>query len=215
MHCEHVKASLGAVLDYLQDFVSGDVQFLGTPLECFELALAEQMDRVESMQDAMAATLAEIASQGAECSHSSLAASCAQCLDDPGPLALPGPSGAVRVRQGGAVLRRVAATFRTAARTATEPALRERYAALAERLRGLPAARILDVTAPASGALGQSYVGLRRTDLPDDGRSPLAVVVTLVRNRKGCMPALTGPDRALLEQAFEAFKNTLAPGRER
>jgi hypothetical protein len=172
-----------------------------------------EVDAAESASDAVDATVESFAETSAACSHSNLVESCDACDGDTGtppPVPL---TGAVKSQLSARHLGKIATALRTEARRTTDTALRDRYTALANRLRRMPDARVLDVTAPASVPFSQNFVALRRSDLPDDGRSPLAVVMTLVRSRR-CPPPLSRTDRLLLDDGWETFRRTLDPGRD-
>jgi hypothetical protein len=140
-------------------------------------------DRAEAAVEQVDAALENFAEVGGACSHESLVESCEEC--DGGATTLPPPmlSGAVKAQQSAKHLGELAAAFKSESRRTTDIVLQDQYAELARRLRDIPRARVLDVTAPTGEPFSQSYVTLRRSGVPDDGRSPLAVVLTFVRSR--------------------------------
>ena len=171
------------------------------------------VETAEAASDAMNAALESFGETSATCSHSNLVESCDACDGNAGPPPPVTLTGAVKSQLNARHLRKLATALRTEARGTTDTALRDRYIALATRLRRMPDARVLDVMAPAGVPFSQNFVALRRSDLPDDGRSPLAVVMTLVRSRR-CPPPLSRSDRLLLDDAWETFRRTLDPGRD-
>jgi hypothetical protein len=214
VRCDEAKNSVQAELNLLETFLSG-----GDPLqtERFQVkAVANQaIDVAATARQKMNELLDDFAVAAVPCRHDELVASSNECSgqspSEPPPLI---PTGKVRVEQSTRNLGRLAAAFRAASDQTTDSNLRARYAAVSERLRRLNNAQVLNVTAPSNEPFTQSFIALRRVDAPDDGRSPIGVVLTLVGSRRPCPPELNFADRQLLDQALQSFKNTLLPGRE-
>ncbi len=209
-HCQQARDNLQAAIAALDTFLAGDGH-LPAPFNSLAARPPSAIEAAQVARDAMNGVLTEFANRSAPCRHDNLVASCEECTV-PGEIPALVPSGVVTVERSRQHLGRLATAFRSASRETTDPAWRARYDALASRLSGLPAERVLDVTAPAGEALSQRFVAVRPSSAPDDRRSPLAVVLTVIGSRR-CPPELNPADRRLLDEALETFKNTLAPVR--
>jgi hypothetical protein len=141
--------------------------------------------------------------------EASLEASCDACPPDPigGSQLL--HTGLVQLIQRRQVVGRFVGAFQSAANHTDDPELAARFADLATRLAAVPNDRVLQVLFPSSSAVGQHMLAVRPPELPDDGESPLVVVLTAVEPGEGT-PALNAADIQLLFEQIRLFEATLA-----
>jgi hypothetical protein len=189
-----VQSAGGLTQDEKQNFLAGADAGLG--------------DAERNLLDA-ADTVAGLGSLTGSLSEESLEASCAEC-EDPiftgSPLAL---SGAVTLFAGRQVVGRFVGAFHSAANDTDDPQLAARLADLAGRLAAVPNDRVLQVLFPSGSGVGQHLLALRAPELPDDGESPLVVVLTgWASEAPG--PAPNAADIQLLFEHVRLFGDTLA-----
>jgi hypothetical protein len=101
----------------------------------------------------------------------------------------------------------IANSFQQAALDVEDTVLASRYGSIAAKLASLPPSRIFHASFPASTAVGSVSVALRNSALPDDGTSPLAVVLT-ARVDTSAQPTLL--DVRIVLDALRLFGRTLA-----
>lgn len=142
----------------------------------------------------------------AELTPAALGSSCADCPKETGPVNH--RSVAVSLKQDASPLQPVAAAFQTAAAAESDPDLADRYLAIATRMLAIPVPRVLHVRHPAETRVGTTFVGLLAEGEPDDGASPLAVVIGgEVTPRR-----MSFADERILSEAWRSFFRVIDPG---
>ncbi len=212
--CDGVETALASLQAHVNDTVQSAGGLTQDEKQNFlEGADAGLGDAEKNLLDA-AETVAGLGSLTASLSEESLEASCAEC-EDPvftgSPLAL---SGAVTLFAGRQTVGRFVGAFHSAANDTDDPELAARLADLAARLAAVPNDRVLQILFPSGSGVGQHLLALRAPELPDDGESPLVVVLTGLASGAP-RPAPNAADIQLLFEHVRLFEDTLArePGR--
>ena len=148
---------------------------------------------------------------GGEVSTITLAAAQANCDECPSPF-LPRsfffPPFSIEVARDDSVISSLAGAFSATASSEADLALAARYAGIAQKLPTLPTDRILYVSHPTDAPGETLAIGLRSSSLPDDGVSPLAVIIRADPSSSTPMGIV---DRRVVLDAWRALSRTVDP----
>ncbi len=132
--------------------------------------------------------------------------SCEECELSPREDPLIPLSGAVILQTDRTPLDRYVTAFQAAARVTPDPDLALRLSDIALRLEEISDGRVLHLTYASTSAIGQDYLALYPANAPDDGLSPLIVVLTaLNEDPDPPLPPMNAADERLLFDGYQAF----------
>jgi len=203
--CEAVREDLVAVRVTIPSELN---QFQGPDLlEWADAQLAFAQDNYDCLQD-LHADLADIVGS------INLPYAQAGCDDCGGP----GPglglvldtSTILDVGPDSGILLGIASIFAATATIVPDVDLAARYTLLAQNLGNIPAERVLRIEVPSEGPGEAIMLGLRDGALPDDGVSPLAVLLRLVPVAPGT--SANPLDRRVMRDAWRALSRAVDPG---
>ncbi len=147
------------------------------------------------------AVVASISALSASITLENLQASCAPCSGSTaGPVVIQA-NGAVLVQMQRQPIGRFVDAFEAAG-----------FSDLSERLARVPNHRVLQFTYRSASAVGQDLVAVRAADAPDDGVSPLVVILSALP-RDAPLPDMNVADQRLLFEGFRAFADVLGQRR--
>lgn len=128
---------------------------------------------------------------------------CAECSGSVGSIAYAWPSSQTSLDRNTGTLQTVALALEQAASEveASDPDEAARLGSMATRLLALPTSRLMHLTHAASEGVSDVVVALRSESLPDDGESPLAVLVSREPTGSG-NAGMTVVDRHLVHDAW-------------
>ena len=117
-------------------------------------------------------------------------------------------SGAVVMLTGRTAIGRYVGAFRAAADESRDEREAARLGDLAKRLASVPAGRVIQVIFPANAAVPQDHIAVRPASAPDDGVSPLVVILS-AQGRGAPLPQQELSDLQFLFDKFRLFLATL------
>jgi hypothetical protein len=200
--CTAAKNQLATDITLAQQIISSQSVACWATQAAFESDGLELQERAEGSYSLAGSVVTALNGVAAQCTLDKVTAGCTACSpgrrsssgpSDPGPAAGHGPS-----------LDRLAQAFRLAAARASDPAAQTHLWDVAVRLERLPEHRVQRATFKTASSIGQELVALRSPDLPDDGVSPLAIVLTEL-DHDAPSPRLTPADQRQLLDAMQAF----------
>lgn len=162
----------------------------------------------EKLVDEVEETVDDLAEAIADLDEDSVEESCDECSPDfigGSQLLL---SGLVELAARRQVVGRFVGAFHSAANHADDPELAARLNEIAERLAEVPNDRVLQALFPSGWAAGQHLLALRPPELPDDGESPLVVVLTAADSAVDT-PGFNAADIELLFEQIRLFNATV------
>ena len=161
----------------------------------------------ERLGPAMVKLQSEIGEVVATITLASAQADCDECPSPTLPFSF-FPSSNIEVARDDSVISSLAGAFSATASSEADLALAARYAGIAQKLPTLPTDRILYVSHPTDAPGETLAIGLRSSSLPDDGVSPLAVII---RADPSASAPLGIVDRRVVLDAWRALSRTVDP----
>ena len=163
-HMQTTLAGIGAAIP--SNLAARRLAFASSDLHAAHLVQSgaqQGLARIEQIRDAMTAVAVQ--------------AACAECSAAAGPPYSPRSASTLLSRET-SVLSDLAAVFQLAAQDASEPEEATRLNEIAAHMLGVPESRVMHLTHATSSGVRSHVVALRSDLLPDDGVTPLAVIVT-------------------------------------
>ncbi len=204
--CKGGAAALAALRVQVVEAVQNDGGLTALDKDFFLMMADAELGYAEHGVDESVETLVKLDGAMATLTEESLEASCTDCGE---PASIGVLSGAVKLVAQRQAIGRFVGAFQSAARHADDPELSARLAGLAQRLATISNDRVLQVIFPSGSRVGQHFIALRPPDLPDDGHSPLVVVLTALEEGAP-VPRMNGTDFQLLFEQVRLFGATLA-----
>ncbi len=166
-----------------------------------------QLAASEGLGPAMVKLQSEIGEVVAAITLAKAQADCDECPSPTLPFSF-FPSSNIEVARDDSVISSLAGAFSATASSEADLALAARYAGIAQKLPTLPTDRILYVSHPTDAPGETLTIGLRSSSLPDDGVSPLAVII---RADPSASAPLGIVDRRIVLDAWRALSRTVDP----
>ena len=202
--CEAVREDLVAV----RATIPSELNQFEVPdlLEFADAQLASAQDNHDCLQD-LHADLADVVGS---INLPYAQTGCDDCSGEPGLGLVLDTSTILDVGPDSGILLGIASIFAATATIVPDVDLAARYTLLAQNLGNIPAERVLRIEVPSEGPGEAIMLGLRDGALPDDGVSPLAVLLRLVPVAPGT--SANPLDRRVMRDAWRALSRAVDPG---